>query len=368
MFERLGRLLLPLLGPSLLSRERFKPDSTPQGTMSAPSRNRQIVLKSRPQGLPTPANFAMVEGPIPEPGDREVLIRILWLSLDPYMRGRMSEAKSYATPVPVGGVMVAGTVGRVLASRDPRFVEGDLVVGPGGWQDYAAVPARAARKVDPTVAPVSTALGVLGMPGMTAYVGLLDIGQPRAGETVVVSAASGAVGSVAGQIAKIKGCRAVGIAGGSRKCDYVTKTLGLDACVDHHAPKFGEALAAACPGGVDVYFENVGGTVQDAVWPLLNDFARIPVCGLIAQYNDAVPKPGPSFRSVLSKRLAVRGFIVGDHAPRWNDFFRDVSAWVREGRIKYREDVVEGLERTPEALIGLLQGRNFGKLLVRVAS
>ena len=336
--------------------------------MNAPSRNRQVVLKSRPEGLPTPANFALLEGPIPEPSDDEVLVRVLWLSIDPYMRGRMSAAKSYATPVPVGGVMVGGTVGKVLGSRDPRFIEGDLIVGPGGWQDFAAVPARAARKVDPAVAPVSTALGVLGMPGMTAYVGLLDIGQPRAGETVVVSAASGAVGSVVGQIAKIKQCRTVGIAGGPKKCEYVTRTLGLDACVDHHAPNFAEALAAACPRGVDVYFENVGGAVQNAVWPLLNQFARIPVCGLIAQYNDTVPKPGPNFRSVLSKRLTVRGFIVGDHAPRWDDFFRDVSVWVREGRIKYREDIVEGLERAPEALIGQLQGRNFGKLLVRVAS
>jgi NADPH-dependent curcumin reductase len=336
--------------------------------MTSSSRNRQIVLKSRPEGLPTPANFALVESGIPEPGDHEVLIQTLWLSLDPYMRGRMAAAKSYATPVPVGGVMVGGTVGRVLASRDPRFVPGDLVVGPGGWQEYAAVSARAARKVDPTVAPVSTALGVLGMPGMTAHVGLLDIGQPRSGETVVVSAASGAVGSVAGQIAKIKGCRAVGIAGGSRKCEYVVNTLGLDACVDHTAPNLPEALAGACPRGVDVYFENVGGAVQEAVWPLLNDFARIPVCGLIAQYNDTVPRPGPSFRSVLSKRLTVRGFIVGDHPARWDDFYRDVSAWVLDGRIKYREDIIEGLERAPEAFIGQLQGRNFGKLLVRVAS
>lgn len=336
--------------------------------MNVSSQNRQIVLKSRPEGLPTPANFALVESPMPEPGDHEVLIRILWLSLDPYMRGRMAAAKSYAAPVPIGGVMVGGTVGRVLASRDPRFGAGDLVVGPGGWQEYAAVQARAARKVDPTVAPVSTALGVVGMPGMTAYVGLLDIGQPRAGETVVVSAASGAVGSVVGQIAKIKECRAVGIAGGSKKCEYVVKTLGLDACVDRRAPNFAEALAAACPDGVDVYFENVGGAVQEAVWPLLNEFARIPICGLIAQYNDAVPRPGPNFRSVLSKRLTVRGFIVGDHASRWDDFFRDVSAWVLDGRIKYREDIVEGLERAPEAFIGQLQGRNFGKLLVRVAS
>jgi NADPH-dependent curcumin reductase CurA len=202
---------------------------------------------------------------------------------------------------------------------------------------------------------------------MTAYVGLLDIGGPRAGETVAVSAASGAVGSVAGQIARIKGCRVVGVAGGEPKCRYVVDELGFDACVDHRAPGLGDALARACPNGVDVYFENVGGAVQAAVWPLLNDFARVPVCGLIAQYNDAEPRPGPSLTSVLTKRLSVRGFIVSDHSDRWDDFYRDVSGWIRAGRIKYREDVVDGLERAPEAFIGLLQGRNFGKLLVRVA-
>jgi NADPH-dependent curcumin reductase len=332
------------------------------------SANRQIVLKSRPIGLPTPGNFAMVERPIPEPGDGEVLTRTMWLSLDPYMRGRMNAGKSYAAPVPVGGVMVGRTVGRVLASRDPGFSAGDIVVGAGGWQDYAAISGRALRKLDPTLAPASTALGVLGMPGMTAYVGLLDIGQPRAGETVVVSAASGAVGSVVGQIAKIKGCRVVGVAGGAAKCDYVVDTLGFDACVDHRAPGLPAALDRACPNGVDIYFENVGGAVQQAVWPLLNDFARVPVCGLIAQYNDATPKPGPNLGSVLAKRLTVRGFIISDHAARSDEFLREVSAWVREGCIRYREDIVDGLERAPEAFIGLLQGRNFGKLIVRVAS
>jgi NADPH-dependent curcumin reductase len=336
---------------------------TPTGT-----RNRQIVLKSRPVGMPTGADFAMVESPVPEPGDREVLTRALWLSLDPYMRGRMSDRKSYAVSVPLGGVMVARTVSRVIESRDPGFAPGDIVLGPGGWQDYAALPAASVRKLDPALAPVSTALGVLGMPGMTAYVGLLEIGRPRAGETVVVSAASGAVGSVVGQIARISGCRVVGVAGGPPKCRYVVEELGFDACADHRAPGLGDALARACPSGVDVYFENVGGAVQQAVWPLLNDFARVPVCGLIAQYNDTEPPPGPSLTSVLTKRLTVRGFIVSDHGDRWDDFNRDVSAWVREGRIKYREDVVEGLERAPEAFVGLLQGRNFGKLLVRVAS
>jgi len=330
--------------------------------------NRQIVLHSRPTGPPTAANFALVERPMPEPGDGDVLTRTLWLSLDPYMRGRMNDAKSYASPVALGEVMVGGTVGEVVASRDPRFSAGDIVLGSGGWQAYAVLPGRSLRKLDPGLAPISSALGVLGMPGMTAYVGLLDLGRPRAGETVVVSAASGAVGSVVGQIAKLKGCRAVGVAGGAEKCRYVVDTLGLDACVDHRAPGLDEALARACPNGVDVYFENVGGAVQQAVWPLLNQFARVPVCGLIAQYNDPAPRPGPSLWWVLRKRLAVSGFIVSDHPGRSEDFLRDMSAWVREGRVRYREDVIEGLERAPEAFIGLLEGRNFGKLIVRVAS
>ncbi|HKX17033.1 MAG TPA: NADP-dependent oxidoreductase [bacterium] len=330
------------------------------------AKNRQIVMERRPVEMPTAGDFAMVEGPVPGPGDGEVLTRAVWLSLDPYMRGRMSDRKSYAPSVPLGGVMVGRTVSRVIESRDSRFTPGDIVLGPGGWQDYAALPAASLRKLDSSTAPVSTALGVLGMPGMTAYVGLLDIGRPREGETVVVSAASGAVGSVAGQIARIKGCRVLGIAGGAQKCRYVVEDLGFDACVDHRAPGLGEALAQACPNGIDVYFENVGGAVQEAVWPLLNDFARVPVCGLIAQYNDAQPHPGPNLSSVLTKRLSVRGFIVSDHGDRWEAFYRDVSAWVRDGRMKYREDVVEGLERAPEAFIGLLQGRNFGKLLVRV--
>ena len=330
--------------------------------------NRQIVLKKRPVGMPRPGDFALQDVPIPEPGDGEVLTRTLWLSLDPYMRGRMNEGPSYAAPVHLGGVMVGGTVGAVVASRDPRFSPGDVVLGSAGWREYAALPGRTLRKLDPAAAPVSSALGVLGMPGMTAYVGLLDLGRPREGETVVVSAASGAVGSVVGQIAKIKGCRAVGVAGGPEKCRYVVETLGFDACADHRAPGLGEALARACPKGVDVYFENVGGAVQEAVWPLLNQFARVPVCGLIAQYNDAAPRPGPSMWSVLRKRLSLRGFIVSDHAERSDDFTRDMSGWVRQGRVKYREAVVEGLERAPAAFIGLLQGRNFGKLIVRVAS
>jgi NADPH-dependent curcumin reductase len=329
--------------------------------------NRQIVLKSRPEAMPGLDNFALVESAVPEPEEGEVLIRTLYLSLDPYMRGRMSAAKSYAKPVEVGATMVGGTVGEIVASKNPKFAVGDIVIGSGGWQDYAVSNGTGLRKLDPAVAPVSTALGVLGMPGMTAYCGLLEIGQPKAGETVVVAAASGAVGSVVGQIAKIRGCRAVGIAGGADKCRFVTDALGFDACVDHRAPDFRDALAAACPAGIDVYFENVGGAVQQTVWPLLNDFARVPVCGLIAQYNLSSPMPGPDMFTVLRKRLTLRGFIVTDFAAKQADFQRDAAEWVRSGRLKYREDIVDGLENAPIAFLGLLQGKNFGKLVVRVA-
>jgi NADPH-dependent curcumin reductase len=329
--------------------------------------NRQIQLKSRPEGAPGLDNFELVERPVPEPGEGEVLMRTLYLSLDPYMRGRMSAAKSYAKPAAVGEPMVGGTVGEIVASRNPKFSVGDIVLGYGGWQEYALSSGTALRKLDPAAAPVSTALGVLGMPGMTAYVGLLEIGQPKPGETVVVAAASGAVGSVVGQIAKIKGCRAVGIAGGADKCRFVTGELGFDACVDHRAPDFARALEAACPKGIDVYFENVGGAVQQTVWPLLNDFARIPVCGLIAQYNSPTPMPGPDMFSVLRKRLMLRGFIVSDFAAKQGDFLREAGEWVRAGRLKYREDIVDGLAQAPAAFLGLLQGKNFGKMLVRVA-
>ncbi len=329
--------------------------------------NRQILLESRPEGAPSLDNFALQQGSVPEPGDGEVLMRTLWLSLDPYMRGRMSAAKSYAKPVEVGATMVGGTVGEVVASRNRNFAVGDTVMGYGGWQEYAVVNGSSLRKLDPAAAPVSTALGVLGMPGMTAYAGLLEIGRPKAGETVAVAAASGAVGSVVGQIAKIKGCRAVGIAGGPDKCRFVVEELGFDACVDHRAGDFARQLEAACPAGIDVYFENVGGAVQQTVWPLLNDFARVPVCGLISQYSATTPVPGPDMFSVLRKRLTLRGFIVWDFAARQADFLRDMGEWVGGGRVKYREDVVEGLENAPAAFLGLLQGKNFGKLLVKVA-
>jgi NADPH-dependent curcumin reductase CurA len=330
--------------------------------------NRQILLKSRPQGAPGLDNFEMVQGAVPQPGDGELVTRTLYLSLDPYMRGRMNAAKSYATPAAVGGPMVGGTVGEVVASRHPRYAVGDIVLGFGGWQEYVLSNGAGLRKLDPAAAPISTALGVLGMPGMTAYVGLLEIGQPKPGETVVVAAASGAVGSVVGQIARIKGCRAVGIAGGADKCRFVTDQLGFDACVDHRAADFAQQLASACPNGIDIYFENVGGAVQQTVWPLLNDFARIPVCGLIAQYNATSPMPGPDMFSVLRKRLLLRGFIVTDFAAKQADFLRDAGEWVRTGQLRYREDIVDGLAQAPTAFLGLLQGKNFGKMLVRVAS
>jgi NADPH-dependent curcumin reductase CurA len=334
-------------------------------------KNRHVIMASRPVGEPKPSDFKLVEAPVPEPRGGEVLLRTLWLSLDPYMRGRMSAARSYSKPVEVGGVIVGGTVNEVVASRRPDFAAGDIVLGYAGWQDYAVSDGTGLRKLNPGGAPISTALGILGMPGMTAYTGLTIIGQPKPGETVVVAAAAGPVGSAVGQIAKIKGCRAVGIAGGPDKCRYLIEELGFDAVVDHRSPTLADDLAKACPKGIDIYFENVGGAVCSAVLPLLNDFARVPVCGLIAHYNDTELPPGPDrmpqlMRNILTKRLTLRGFIVSDFAAHGAEFVRDMSTWLKEGKIKYREDVVEGLDKAPEAFIGLLKGRNFGKLLVRV--
>src|SRR5271169_742642 len=330
----------------------------------------RIVLASRPVGEPTLDNFRLEELPIPQPGPGQLLLRTLWLSLDPYMRSRMSDAPSYAKPVGIGDVMEGGTVSEVVTSNVPRFAKGNIVVGRTGWQTYALSDGSSLQKVEPTRAPVQTALGVLGMPGMTAYMGLLEIGKPAAGETVVVAAASGAVGSVVGQIARIEGARAVGIAGGLDKCRYVTEELGLDACIDHRAPDLAAKLKEACPKGIDVYFENVGGAVFEAVFPLLNAFARVPVCGLIAHYNDTEAKPpkwaSSMMRAVLTKRLTIRGFIVSDFAARHGDFLRDMSLWVREGKVKYKEFVTEGLDSAPSAFMGLLKGANFGKQLVRV--
>ena len=337
-----------------------------------PETARRIVLASRPVGEPKPSDFRLEEFPVPQPGPGQMLLRTKWLSLDPYMRGRMSDAPSYAKPVGIDEVMEGGTVSEVVASNDDKYATGDIVLSQAGWQTHALSSGAGLRKLDPKLAPISTSLGVLGMPGMTAYSGLLEIGQPKAGETVVVSAASGAVGSVVGQIAKTKGARAVGIAGGPDKCKYVREELGFGECIDHRSPDFSAQLKAACPKGIDVYFENVSGAVWDAVFPLLNTFARIPVCGLIAQYSateapEMKYKTSQIFRAVLTKRLTIRGFIVTDFAAKFPDFIRDMPQWIKEGRIKYREDIAEGLANAPQAFMGLLKGKNFGKQLVRVA-
>ena len=328
--------------------------------------NLQVLLRRRPQGEPTPDDFEIREAPVPEPAEGEVLVRARFLSLDPYMRGRMSDAKSYAKPVEIGAVMEGQTVGEVAASRVPGFAPGDAVLGGYGWQRFSAVPAARLTRVDPAEAPLSASLGVLGMPGLTAWVGLEDIGQPKAGETVVVSAASGAVGQVVGQIAKLRGCRVVGVAGGKAKCGFATGELGFDACVDHRGDLKSQ-LDAACPDGIDVYWENVGGAVQAAVFPRLNDFARMVMCGMIAEYNDTSPRPGPNLMACVRKRLRIQGFIVSDSGwQRYGQFRAEMLGWMRDGRLKWREDVVDGLRAAPQAFIGLLKGANFGKLVVRV--
>ena len=335
-------------------------------------RNRRFVLASRPEGAPLPDNFRLESGDVPTPGDGQVLLRTVFLSLDPYMRGRMSDAPSYAAPVDIDQVMVGGTVCRVAASRHPDYAEGDWVLAYTGWQDYALSDGQGLYKLDPRRMPPSWALGIAGMPGFTAYMGLTEIGRPQAGETVVVAAASGAVGSVVGQVAKQLGCRVVGIAGGAEKCAYVTGTLGFDACIDHRAGDFADQLAAACGDGIDVYFENVGGKVFDAVLPLLNTGARIPLCGLVASYNATELPPGPDrvpllMGTLLKKRITVRGFIIfDDFGDRYGEFLAAMQPWLADGKLHYREDVVEELENAPEAFIGMLEGANFGKLVVRV--
>jgi leukotriene B4 12-hydroxydehydrogenase/15-oxo-prostaglandin 13-reductase len=328
--------------------------------------NRRVLLASRPSGWVSEANFKIEEAPLPAPADGEVLVKNLWLSLDPYMRGRMNEGKSYAAKQEIGEVMIGGTVGEVVESRNARFAKGDQVLGMLGWQQYGLSDGKGLNKVDASRVPLSAYLGVLGMPGVTAWVGLLDICQPKAGETVVVSAASGAVGSVVGQIAKIKGCRAVGIAGGKQKCDYVVKELGFDACVDYKGGKLNDDLKAAAPDGIDCYFENVGGEILDAVLRRMNAFSRIAVCGLISQYNATEPYGVKTFQSILTNRIKVQGFIVSDRLELWAKALADLSGWVAAGRIKYRETVTEGLENAPKAFIGLLKGENFGKQLVRL--
>jgi len=327
-----------------------------------------VLLRNRPTGRPTADNFEIVSRPMPAVAEDGVLRRTIYLSLDPYMRGRMSDRPSYAAPVALGQPMCGHTVSQVIESRNARFKPGDFVAGYDGWQQYGHSNGVELRVLDPSAAPLSTAIGVLGMPGLTAYVGLLDIGQPKAGETVVVSAASGAVGSVVGQVARIKGCRAVGVAGSPAKCAYVVNELGFDACVNYKDGDFQAALGAACPQGIDVYFENVGGAVFRAVLRLLNANARIPLCGMIADYNAIDATSSPNLRPLLVKRAMIKGFIVLDHEDRAPAFLRDCSAWLRDGQLKYREDIVDGLDAAPAALLKLFDGENFGKLIVRVSA
>jgi len=329
--------------------------------------NRQWLLANRPAGEPSESDFEMVERSVPEPGDGEFVARALYLSVDPYMRGRMRDVKSYAPPAPLGEVMGGGVVAQIVASNNAAFAEGGIVQGNFGWQEFAVSDGTDVRTVDASMAPISTAVGVLGMPGMTAYFGLLEVGQPVAGETVVVSAASGAVGGVVGQIARIKGCRAVGIAGGAEKCAYVTDTLGFDAAVDYKAaPDLRAALADACPDGIDVYFDNVGGATLDTVLTLINLHARIAICGMISEYNLTEPELAPRpTRALLVNRARMQGLLVHDWADRRAEGIGQMAAWIDEGKLQYREDVIEGVENMPKAFLRLLRGQNFGKQLVK---
>jgi NADPH-dependent curcumin reductase CurA len=333
------------------------------------NRNIQILLARRPQGRPQIEDFSVVESPIPEPGDGQVLVQALYLSLDPYMRGRMNDTKSYVPPVQIGEVMGGGVVGRVIKSADPKVPAGTMVEGLLGWQSHAVEKASRLRIVDPRLAPVSTALGVLGMPGITAYFGLLDICQPKAGETVVVSAASGAVGGVVGQIAKIRGCRTVGIVGSDAKAEYIVDDLGYDAAINHRTtPNIKGAIAAACPDGVDVYFDNVGGPITDAVVECLALHARVSLCGQISQYNNEKVELGPrNLWRLITTRSRMEGFIVFDFRDRYPEALKALAGWVSAGRIRYREDIVRGIENAPRAFLDLLEGENFGKRLIQIA-
>ncbi len=331
--------------------------------------NHQIRLAARPVGLPKRSDWQFTETPLPEPRDGEVLARVLYLSLDPAMRGWMNEGKSYIAPVGIGEVMRAGAVGKVIASRHPGFAEGDHVSGLFGVQEYAAFDAARLFKVDPRLAPLPMFLNTLGMPGMTAYFGLLDVGAPHEGDTVVVSGAAGAVGATVGQIAKIKGCRAVGIAGGAAKCRYLLDELGFDAAIDYKAEDVRKSLRAHCPNGVNVYFDNVGGDILDIVLTQLARHARIVVCGAISQYNNTTPIKGPSnYLSLLVNRARMEGMVVFDYASRYPHAINDIAAWIAAGKLKSREDIVDGLENFPEALLKLFSGENFGKLVLKVAN
>ncbi len=340
---------------------------------------KEVVLAARPEGEPKLSDFRVEEKPVPDCPADGILVKVLWQSLDPYMRGRMDESKSYAAAVPIGGRMEAGCVGEVIASNNPKFAIGDTVEGRFGWSTHAADSGQGVRKIDPNLAPIQTAIGILGMPGITAYVGLLDHGRPKAGETLVVGAATGAVGTLVGQLGKIKGLRVVGVAGGPEKCRFAVEELGFDACIDHYAQADGsamtKALATECPDGVDIYFENVAGKTLDGVMPLMNVWGRMPVCGMISQYNlgglgaaggdwpDRLPK---LWRTILVQRLSVRGFIITDHYDRFPAFLEEVSGYIRDGRVKYRESITEGVENAPQAFLDMLKGGNFGKTLIKM--
>ena len=334
----------------------------------ASERNRQVTLAARPVGEPDESHFELVETELPVPGEGEALVRTLWLSLDPYQRGRMNEGRSYARPVDLGEVMTAQGVGQVVESRSPRVAPGDVVLGPFGWQEFATAPAHHLRRIEPELAPISTALHVLGMTGLTAYFGLFEIGRPLPGDTVVVSSASGAVGQIVGQLARIAGCRTVGIAGSAEKVDDVLTLYGYDAGIDYKHEDLREALKRECPAGVDVYFDNVGGTVSDEVHRRLALHSRVAICGQIAEYNQVPPQGGPqSITFMIARRVRMEGFLVGDFAHLFEPALARLGGWLADGRLRYREDVVEGLEQAPQAFLGLLRGENRGKLLVKVA-
>lgn len=336
--------------------------------MTAVGLRRSVVLKRRPRNDPVAGDFAIHEDAIPAPGPNEVVTRTIWLSIDPYMRGRLREEQTYAVATQIGEVITGETVGEVIASSDTNFVTGDIVVGARGWQTHSVTPGDRLIKIPKGAAPLSAYLGVLGMPGATAYAGVTEICKPKAGDTFVVAAASGAVGSVAGQIAKRAGARVVGIAGGPDKCLWVQDALGFDDCIDHRSLDLGRELQASCPNGIDCYFENVGGAVQAAVFDHLNPFARVAMCGMVSQYNEQTMPPGPNLGFVVGKRILIQGFIVSDRPERMTEWRAMAEPLVADGSLAYREDVIDGLENAPEALTGILTGRNFGKLLVRVAA
>jgi NADPH:quinone reductase len=333
--------------------------------------NKQITLASRPPGLPQESDFNLVEMPVPLPGENEFLVRIIYLSVDPYMRGRMKDVKSYAEPVKIGEVMVGGAVGKVVQSNHPEFAEGDIVEGQFGWQQYARSDGKGVRKIDPALAPISTAVGVLGMPGLTAYFGLLDICNPQPGETLVVSGAAGAVGSFVGQIGKIKGCRVVGIAGTDDKIDYLVNELGFDAAFNYKTTdNYVAKLKELCPDGIDCYFDNVGGAITDAVFILMNTRARISICGQISQYNLEKPEMGPRIllSLLLTKQAKAEGFLVFQFARRYAEGLQQMAEWIKEGKLQYTETIEEGIENAPRAFISMLQGKNTGKQLVKISN